>query len=171
MLKQLALLAPRMRPQLDTQCRCQHRRPLRMSSSGRWSISARWSSRCPARSQSSAPLATISKGPWTHGKTAKIQATAQKQKSEAKVAIHHMHFSLVLQMVMKTLCMPLRPLHHIRASAPMRCTQRLLELFAHAEPNTSLARRAPATSQSSLQSITNRCMRLTPLHYISQKLE
>ena len=95
---------------------------------------------------------------------------AKAQKSEAKVAIHHMHFSLVLQMVMKTRCMPLRPLHHIRASAPMRCTQKLLERFAHAEPNTALARRAPATSQSSLQTIMNRCMPLRPLHYISQKL-
>ena len=78
-------------------------------------------------------------------------------KSEAKV-------------VKQNLGMRMTPLPHVRAIATAWGTQRRLELFAHAEPNTSLARRAPATSQSSLQTITNRCMPLRPLRYISQKL-
>ena len=88
---------------------------------------------------------------------------AKAQKSEAKVAIHHMHFSLVPQMVMKFLRMLLWPLRHVRALAlTWRTPRRLLTA-----ESASLARRATTTS---LQTITNRCRPLWPLRYISQML-
>ena len=88
---------------------------------------------------------------------------AKAQKAEAKVAIHRMHFSLVLQMVMKFLRVLQWLLRHVRALAlTWRTPRRLLTA-----ESASLARRATTTS---FQTIMNRCRPLRPLRYISQML-
>ena len=93
-----------------------------------------------------------------------VMIPAKAQKSDAKVAaIHRMHLSLVLQMVMKFLRVLLWPLRHVRALAlTWRTPRRLLTA-----ESASLARRA---TTASLQTNTQRCRPLRPLRYISQML-